>query len=413
MFSMRRKKNDKSENKPETMFNKTDTIIGLDSVTNSVRNICMTLESINFDKVLANDEILNARIPYSYSNDNDSVTYEETGKDVVIDIKNKVRFFIMALNEEDSTKVASLSTEKYNIQTINNELFFFAQNLVVSLNTADLITAQACIMGLGYGVAQAHNPIPESNLEFKEVEMEKRFKKIQVYRSIVLKSQEIHNNYKQVDKYKKQHDETESKYHKAYDELDIDKKKYPERYQKIRGLSGQQAAKLSADDLEAFKKQLRVQNLYNTGDKLTKLISLVKTKIEASEAQISNLKIAATSLDYEINDELQISIEKAFSYITSKQADMQNDIITQQLSLDELTKEFDATLNDTSFRKLIAKVSIASDKIKQREIEKQEENDKAEENLNKAVEEELKNEEEKNVHKNMPQKHKKKIIASH
>jgi len=107
-------------------------------------------------------------------------------------IKSKIgNFFMPTLKRTDSAALARLSTDKVKIIQIQDAIIFFAQNLNQAINDGNIAQAEACMVGLGYGVQQAYKSIPDSNRDKLDVEMNMRFQKLEKYRSIVPLTQQI------------------------------------------------------------------------------------------------------------------------------------------------------------------------------------------------------------------------------
>ena len=304
-------------------------------------------------------------------------------------IKSKIgNFFMPTLKRTDSAALARLSTDKIKIVQIQDAILFFAQNLNQAINDGNIAKAEACMVGLGYGVQQAYKPIPDSNRDKLDVEMNMRFQKLEKYRGIVSLTQQIADRKNGVARLQERFDKKEAVFDDAWEIYDANRKRYPQRYQGLKNLAGTQQQALTPEQLKAYQETSYIQNTSNELKRIKKEIAAVNISIEECEHQIENLDNAAIMLSFQIDYDLQQKIEEANSTITQKTNEILSDIVASQESLDKLQAEFDEIFNASEFRGMVAKTAIEAEKIDQENEQKMAEEAAANANYLKAMQEE-------------------------
>ena len=338
---------------------KDESIRELERIQGRLKEIQEGLENIEFD-----------RFPMSYISENE----KEKTKERLDNIKNQVKnFLLFKLKKTDSAELAKLSTDKVNIIQIEEHILFFAQNLNQAINEGNISKAEACMVGLGYGVQQGHKPVPDSNRDTLDKEMSMRYQKLEKYRGIVSLTQQIAERKNGVELLQKKFDEKQKVFDKAWEIYDYNRKSYPQRYQGLKYLTGSQKDSLTPEQLKAYEETNYIQNTVNELKRIKKEIAVANISIEECGHHIENLDNAAIMLSFQIDYSLQQKIDEASAVITQKTGEVLNDIIASQESLDRLQKEFDAIFDAKEFREMVANAAIKAEKIDNENYQKLEE----------------------------------------
>ena len=299
-----------------------------------------------------------------------------SGVEIINDIEPKVRGLLNHLCQEVSADLVAIQTER-----IDAKLLYFAQQLKVSLDKADLYSAQACVVGLLCGIIQGHRSIP-STYEPKMVESELRTRerKIEDYKAIVDVGMEM-NRLETVKNALKQkyNNEVMPRYDEAHEEFLADKADRAHIYREIAHKSGEE---LDAEHLTAWRLTARDNNLFRACKSMAIQISGLEDNIARYQVTVLQLQNAAILEGVQFNAELQMKIDKIMATIPDTMASILATTNEQQKSLDSMFNEFDAVLNDPDVRVGMAKTMQKSQSIaKKLEDKERKENEDADERL--------------------------------
>lgn len=306
----------------------------------------------------------------------------QSGVEIVNNIEPKVRGLLNHLANEVSADLVAVQTER-----IDGKLHFFAQQLKESLDKADLFTAQACVIGLVFGIMQGHRPIPTTyEPTMIESELTTREKKIEDYKAIVLVGKKMDELEQRKETLKNQYNNVVlPRYDEAREKFLADKAKRGHIYKEIAGKS---AEGLDEEHLTAWRLTSQNNNLFSACTSMAAQIAGLEDNIAKYQVTVLELQNAAMLEGVQFDAELQMRIDEIMATIPDKMASILTTSMEQQKSLDNMFNEFDAVLNDPDLRVDMAKAAQKSARIQKKLEEKElKENEDEEERLKELQEE--------------------------
>ena len=290
-----------AKNQPAPVVDNThDKLDAARTYGNQIYNI---LDDIDFDALANRPDIISAEV----KEPNGEQTIAKNGVEIVNDIRSKVEYLKKLLKTEISAELVKISSER-----LDKQILIFAENLKDSLKSGNLVTAMACILGLGYGIQKGHKPLPASMTDDYSIEREllNREKKIRFYESIVKLCVINDGHRKKLTALTNQYVETKQDFEQVHEEFIKQKKVRPDIYKAISGFTGKEAADMSPEYFQAWQLAAKHNNLYERGRLLNTQRAYVEQSININDQEILSLRNAALMSDYEIDPELNMQIRE-------------------------------------------------------------------------------------------------------
>ncbi len=367
------------QTEPEVQTSDKKMLDALDVTRAQATKIYNTLDSIDFETLLAKKANQTAEVTEIVN----ALPTKIPAVDFINDVRKAVLYLKRELKNENTAELLKIESER-----LDGQIYSFAFHLKNALEKGDFDTVKCCLMGLNYGITQAHKPIFETDPTRKETEIANRESKIGVYKNIVAKSQDVFARKLQLDEFRKQYAKVFAEFGGVHEEMIREKHRRPDIFEKIKGMSTKDTKALTDEEMQAWNLTLKHNNLFNEANQVKVIGEHISILINQHERIISNLKTSAISIGYDIDDKLEQEIDKDLKTITQALSDDQEYILNAQAQLKKLQKEYEAAMGNSEMKAEIFGSVREIERIIQK-MKEQEENEKAgAENLKHFEEEE-------------------------
>lgn len=261
---------------------------------------------------------------------------EEIVSDTELSVfERDIRMIKVVIGKQTASQLVLAESEE-----IDAELLYFAEHIQEEMMNGHIPAVNTYINAIKFGITKGHEPIKESDLQYKDEILKTRLEIVKHYRLISELHKKIALNRESVDGLGKKLESLQREYTECKSIAKKEKEIRPDLYNKIILMSSQEI-NMADPKTQAFSKIFsKVTELKSQINDVKTRISEISSVIQAQERSISTIENSLLSMNSVTNENERAELERINKLSIENMKKMQNEIF----EFDEIFSELDASI---------------------------------------------------------------------